>query len=172
MKKKYFLLSIITAFLVFIGVQAQSLSATKDISPSNMKNTNEEQSLSATKKVLVVYFSHSGNTREVANQIHEKVGGDILEIRPEEPYPRDYEAVKDRARQELKGNYRPKLKTKVANMEAYDVVFIGYPIWWGTMPMPIAAFLSEYDLSGKTIVPFCTHLGSGLGRSVTDIAKL
>lgn len=174
MKKKYFILSVIVAVLVFIGVQAQSFSATKEISSTSIKNASEEQaqSLPATKKVLVVYFSHSGNTRELANRIHEKVGGDIFEIQAEEPYPSDYEAVKDRAQKELRGNIRPKLTTRVANMEAYDVVFIGYPIWWGTMPMPIASFLSEYDLSGKTVVPFCTHAGSGLGRSVTDIAKL
>ena len=87
-------------------------------------------------------------------------------------YPRDYDAVVEQARKELSQNYRPELKTKVANMESYNMVFVGYPSWWGTIPMPVATFLSEYDYSGKTIVPFCTNEGSGLGRSVTDIKEL
>lgn len=122
--------------------------------------------------IIVVYFSHSGSTREIANQIHNRVGGDIFEIQPEEPYPNDYEAVKERASQEQTSGYKPKLKTKIENIESYDVVFIGYPIWWGTMPAPVVTFLSEYDLAGKTIVPFCTHAGSGLRRSALDIANL
>jgi flavodoxin len=88
-----------------------------------------------------------------------------------DPYPADYDAVVEQARKELDKKYRPKLKAKVKNMESYKVVFVGYPIWWGTIPMPVATFLTEYDFSGKTIVPFCTHEGSGMGRSVTDIKK-
>jgi flavodoxin len=124
------------------------------------------------KKILVAYFSHSGNTRVIANQIRESVGGDIFEIVAVDPYPSDYDAVVELARKELREEYRPKLKTKVENVESYNVVFVGYPIWWGTIPMPVATFLSEYDFSGKTIVPFCTHEGSRLGQSVTDITKL
>jgi flavodoxin len=122
--------------------------------------------------ILVAYFSHSGNTREIANQIHEIAGGDIFEIVTVDPYPRGYNEVVEQAKKELDAGYRPELKTRVKNMGSYDVVFIGYPNWWGTVPRPIASFLSQYDFSGKTIVPFCTHGGSGLGRSVTDIAKL
>jgi len=105
----------------------------------------------------VVYFSRSGNTREIANQIHERVGGDIFEIQPEEPYPSNYDAVVKQAKQELESGYKPKLKAKIENIESYDVIFVGSPIWWGTIPAPVVTFLSEYDLSGKTIVPFCTH---------------
>ena len=121
---------------------------------------------------LTAYFSHSGNTREIAHQIHEYVGGDVFEIVSVNPYPSDYDAVVEQARKELKKDCRPGLKTKVENMNLYDVVFIGYPNWWGTIPMPVATFLSEYDFSGKTIVPFCTHEGSALGRSVADIKGL
>jgi flavodoxin len=78
----------------------------------------------------------------------------------------------EKARQELKSEYRPPLKTEVANMASYEVVFVGYPDWWSSIPMPVASFLSKYDFSGKTIVPFCTHEGSGLGHSVTDIKNL
>ena len=121
---------------------------------------------------LTAYFSHSGNTRVVANQIHETTGGEIFEIVPVDPYPQEYNAVVEQARKELDQDYMPPLKMKVENMDSYDLVFIGYPNWWGTIPRPVAAFLLEYDFSGKTIAPFCTHEGSGLGRSVADIEKL
>ena len=122
--------------------------------------------------ILVAYFSHSGNTRVIANQIRGSVGGDIFEIVTVDPYPTDYDEVVEQARKELREDYRPRLKTKVETMESYKVVFVGYPNWWGTIPKPVAAFLSEYDFSGKTIAPFCTHEGSRLGRSVTDIKEL
>ena len=136
------------------------------------ESENHTQMDSASKKILVAYFSHTGNTRVIANQIHEKVGGDIFEIVTVNPYPTDYDAVVDQAKQEQEDNYRPQLKTKVENMDSYDVVFIGYPNWWGTMPMSVFTFLEEYDFSGKTIIPFCTHEGSGLGRSVEDTTEL
>jgi len=125
-----------------------------------------------TKKILVAYFSHSGNTREIANQIHKSIGGDIFEIQAVKSYPHDYDAVVKQAKQELDPGYKPSLKTKMENIKPYDLVFIGYPNWCGTIPAPVRTFLSEYDFSEKTIVPFCTHEGSGLGRSATDISKL
>jgi len=124
------------------------------------------------KKVLIVYYSRTGNTREIANHIHERAGGDMTELQAAEPYPDDYEAVKQRAMQELNSDIKPALKTKVENIRSYDVIFVGSPIWWGTIAAPVKTFLSEYDLSGKTIMPFITHAGSGLGQSVTDISNL
>jgi len=121
---------------------------------------------------LSAYFSHSGNTRVIAHQIHENIGGDLFEIVSVDLYPSDYDEVVEKARKELKKDYRPGLKTKVENMDFYDVVFVGYPNWWGTIPMPVATFLSEYDFSGKTIAPFCTHEGSAFGRSLADIKGL
>jgi flavodoxin len=122
--------------------------------------------------ILVAYFSHSGNTRITANQIHDEIGGDIFEIISVTPYPKDYNECVNQAKKELGEQYRPKLKTKLENLKPYSIVFIGYPNWWGTIPMPVATFLSEYDFSGKTIAPFCTNEGSQLGRSVDDIKKL
>jgi flavodoxin len=170
MKKAMFVLTIAAAFLVIMCVPAQmSFTAEED-----MGNTNKEKAFppAGTKKILVAYFSRSGNTREIANQIHKIVGGDIFEIQTVKPYPNDYDAVVKQARQELDSGYKPALKTKTENITSYDLVFIGYPNWWGTIPAPVRVFLSEYDLSGKTIAPFCTHEGSGLGRSVADISKL
>lgn len=124
------------------------------------------------KRILVAYFSHSGNTCAIAGQIQEIVGGSLLEIVPVAPYPRNYDAVVKQAKREQETDYQPELKTKREDIEAYAVVFLGYPNWWGTLPRPVAAFLSQCDLSGKTIVPFCTHEGSRFGRSVQDITRL
>ena len=124
------------------------------------------------KKVLVTYFSWSGNTREIAGQIQERTGGDLFEIKTVNAYPSDYRECTDVAKKEQNENARPALSTTVENMGDYDVVFIGYPNWWGTIPMALFTFLEQYDFSGKTIVPFCTHEGSRLGRSVSDIEKL
>lgn len=124
------------------------------------------------KKILVVYFSHSGNTRKLANQIHERVGGDLFEVVPVDPYPVDYDAVVAQAKKELNSEYKPALKSKIKDVGSYDVIFIGYPNWCNTIPRPVVTFLLEQDLSGKTIGPFCTHEGSRLGRSATDISKL
>jgi flavodoxin len=174
MKKTSFALPITAAFLLFMGVSAQMNVAAEEVNSLRMQNTKEEEAmpLSETKKILVAYFSHTGNTREIADQIHKKAGGDIFEIQSVKPYPDDYDAVVKQAREELDSGYKPALKTKVEDIGSYDVIFIGYPDWWGTFPAPVKAFLSEYDLSGKILVPFCTHGGSGLGRSVADISKL
>jgi flavodoxin len=170
----FFAIPIVAVFPAFMALGAQLNPATEESSSSNAGKPNEKKSLSlsGTKTILVAYFSHSGNTRDVANQIHEIAGGDIFEIQAIETYPENYEEVKKRAEQELASGFKPALKTKINDIKSYDFVFIGYPVWWGTFPAPIRTFLSEYDFSGKTIVPFCTHAGSGLGRSVTDISKL
>ncbi len=124
------------------------------------------------KKILVAYFSHSGNTRAVGYQICKKVDGESFEIQVVKPYPADYNTVVDLAKRELKADYRPELKSRLKNIKQYDVIFIGYPNWWGTYPQAVKVFLSQYDFSGKTIIPFCTHEGSELGRSVADLKKL
>ena len=124
------------------------------------------------KKPLVVYFSHSGNTRKLAEIIHKKVGGDILEIEPVTPYPSDYQATVDQAKREQQENARPAVKTKIANPDEYGVVFLGYPNWWSSMPMPVWTFIEQNGLDGKTIAPFDTHGGGGMGHSESDLKKL
>jgi flavodoxin len=174
MKKINFVLSTIAAFLSLIGRQGKMNSAAEQLGPSKTGNKNEKEALplSTNKNILVAYFSHSGNTREIANHLHESAGGDIVEIQTIKPYPNDYDSVLKQAKQELKSGYKPALKTKIENISSYDYIFIGYPIWCGTIPAAIKTFLSEYDVSGKTIIPFCTQGGGGPGRSVADIAKL
>jgi flavodoxin len=126
----------------------------------------------ATRRILVSYFSWSGNTRKIATQIHERVGGDLFEIVSVDKYPLDYDETVKQARRELDAGHMPKLVSEVENLGLYDVIFIGYPNWWVTIPRPVASFLSKCDSPGRTIAPFCTHEGSQLGRSVEDIAKL
>jgi flavodoxin len=124
------------------------------------------------RKILIAYFSRSGNTREIAVQIHGQVGGDIFEIKSVNDYPADYNACTEQAKQEQEKNARPALATEVQNFASYDVIFMGYPNWWGTLPMPLFTFLEKYNFGGKTMIPFCTHEGSRLGRSVSDIKRI
>jgi len=98
-------------------------------------------------------------------------GGDTFHIESVTGYPEDYKETAEVARKELHSKARPKLTGRIKHMESYDVIFLGFPIWWGTMPMPVYTFLESYDFSEKTIVPFCAHEGSGMGQSEQDIIK-
>jgi flavodoxin len=128
------------------------------------------------RKILIAYFSWGGTTRALAEQIHERVGGDLFEIKTVNAYPTAYRPTTEVAKQEQETNARPALATHVNNMNFYDVIFIGYPIWYRTIPMALCTFLEEYDFSGKILIPFCTFgangKGSGLGPSADDIKKL
>lgn len=128
-------------------------------------------SLYGAEDILVVYFSRTGTTETVAKQIQQETGGNIFKIEIVNPYPEEYRATTEQARRELEQGYLPPLKRKIENLDEYDTIFLGYPIWWGTLPMPVFTFLSENDLSGKKIIPFATHQGSGLGRSVLDLIE-
>ena len=122
-------------------------------------------------KVLVAYFSYSGNTREIAQQIQERTNGDIFEIERVTDYPAHYNDVVAEAKQEIKSGAKPLLSDKIDNMGNYELIFLGYPNWWNTFPAPVSTFLSGYNFNRKTIIPFCTHGGGGVGRSVSDIVK-
>ena len=122
--------------------------------------------------ILIAYFSWSGNTENVAGAIREKTGADIIELNPVEPYSSNYNEVLDEAQEDMNNDERPELANHIENMEQYDTILLGYPNWWATIPMPVASFLEEYDFSGKTIIPFCSHGGGGFGQSITDISKL
>lgn len=121
---------------------------------------------------LVVYFSWSGNTENVANAIAEQTGADIFEIIPEEAYIDDYDALLDIASQEKQSGARPAIAGSIEDIARYDVVYVGYPNWWSDMPMILYTFFDSYDLSGKTIAPFCTSGGSGLSGTVDSIKEL
>lgn len=120
-------------------------------------------------QTLVAYFSRTGNTRSVAEQIHRIAGGDIVEIRTVRPYPEDYRATTEQAKQEQERGFRPELASDIGDLAPYGTVFLGYPNWWSTLPMALFTMLERHRFEGRTIVPFCTHEGSGLGRSVEDV---
>lgn len=137
-------------------------------------------------KCLIAFFSRKGNnyvggrivklpignTEVAAQMIQKRAGGDLFRIETVKDYPSDYEETTDVARQELRQKARPELAGRVDKMADYTVIFLGYPNWWSTMPMAVFTFLEAYDFSGKTIIPFCTHEGSGMGHSESDIRKL
>ena len=127
-------------------------------------------------KVLVAVFSASGVTRRIGQEIARISGGDFFEIEPEEHYTAaDLDWMDRNSRSSVEMNdasARPAVRNRVADMDAYDTVIIGFPIWWGIAPRIIETFLEEYDFSGKTIIPFCSHGGGRFGQSLTAIAKL
>ena len=123
-------------------------------------------------KVLIAYFSHSGNTQRIAELIQELTGGALHRIEPEQSYPTSYNLTVDQAKKEIKTGFKPTLKSSSLDLGAYDTIFIGSPNWWSTIAPPIATFLSDKDLSGKTVIPFCTHGGGSLGKLETAIKEL
>lgn len=168
-------------------------------SNEGVSNDNEQQSVSlqgenvnADSKILIAYFTWAdntqvddpssvdvdastsasvlspGNTEKIANFIHEQVGGDMFSI-VDEPYSSDYDECLNRASDELSQQARPAIVDTVENMNEYDVIFLGYPNWWASCPMAIFSFIESYDLSNKTIIPFCAHGTGRLGRSVEDL---
>lgn len=145
---------------------------------SNNQNSSSETTVPNSEpdgtesKSLVVYFSWSGNTQNVAEAIQEQTGSDIFEIVPSTPYSDDYDAVVDLAQEEQRENARPAISGSIDNIGDYDVIYVGYPNWWGDMPMILYTFFDSYDLSGKTIAPFCTSGGSGLSNTVNEIKEL
>lgn len=122
--------------------------------------------------VLIAYFSWGGNTQGIAEEIQRQTGADLFEITMVHPYSDDYNTVLDEAQRDQNEQARPELASHVENMEQYDTILLGYPNWWASIPMPVASFLEEYDFSGKTVIPFCSHGGGRFGQSLTAIAKL
>ena len=123
-------------------------------------------------RILITYFSHTGNTKTVAQQIQALTGGDMLELRTVHPYPSDHADTVHQAEQEKADNARPVLSTQFPVMDKYSIIFVGYPVWVYTMPMALYAFFDRYTFPAKTIVPFSTHLGSGLADGPEQIARL
>ena len=121
---------------------------------------------------LVVYFSWSGNTRRVAESIQQQTGSDIFEIVPQTPYSTDYNTVVNDAKAEQQQAARPEIAGSIENIDDYDTVYVGFPNWWGDMPMILYTFFDSYDLSGKTVALFCTSGGSGLSNTVNEVAQL
>ncbi|GFO84992.1 flavodoxin [Anaerostipes butyraticus] len=137
-------------------------------------------------KTMIVYYSRTGenywngsiknlekgNTETVAEMVADMTGGDLFEVETVKTYPEDYYQCIDEAKAELQRGDRPEVKAYADDLEDYDTIYVGYPNWWGTMPMVMFTFLEHYDLSGKRIIPFCTNEGSGMGGSERDLKKI
>lgn len=153
------------------SAQKQSPVNTPQIQPAE-NNAPEEQNI----KILVAYFSATNTTERIAEHIANGLNADLYEIVPEDPYTDadlDYNDNSSRSTIEMKDpSSRPAISGSVENMEQYDIVFIGYPIWWGEAPRIVSTFVESYVFSGKTIVPFCTSGGSGVGSSASNLEKL
>ncbi|MDR0414685.1 MAG: NAD(P)H-dependent oxidoreductase [Prevotellaceae bacterium] len=139
----------------------------------NPKDTNQKSEENKMKKTLVAYFSASGNTAKLARTLATVVDGDLHEIQPKQPYTAadlDWHDSKSRSSVEMNNKaFRPEIANKVDNMEKYDTIYIGFPIWWYVAPTIINTFLEQYDLKGKTIIPFATSGSSGMGNTNAEL---
>lgn len=126
----------------------------------------------ANAKLLTVYFSWSGSSETVAEEVRRLAGGDILRLETVEPYPAEYRLSTERAKKERKANARPALKTVLPDLSAYGTIVLAHPIWGGHMPMPVRTFLDAVDMSGKRVAHVTTHGGSGLGQSHGELAQI
>lgn len=124
------------------------------------------------KNVLIVYLSRTNNTKAIAEIIHENMGGQLVPLELEKPYPENYQAIVQQVVEENESGYLPPLKTKIDSIGKYDVVFLGFPTWGMKLPPPMKSFLHDYDLSGKTVVPFNTNAGYGVGSSFQTVKEL
>lgn len=178
--------------LLILVLCALTLTACGSSAPAKSSGTGSAQkaeapkaangSAPAGKRALVVYFSRAdenyvvgniekGNTRVLAEMIAEATGADTFEIKPAKPYPKEYAAATDVAKQEKNDNARPEIVGTMPDVSGYDVIFMGYPIWWGDLPMACYTFFDKVKLEGKTVAPFCTHEGSGLSGTDSNIAN-
>lgn len=131
-----------------------------------------EPSSPAEKKILIVYLSRTNNTKVIAEMIQQKVGGTLVALELQVPYPADYHATVEQVVHELESGYLPPLKTQIEHMEQYDVLFLGFPTWDMQLPPPVKSFLHQYSLKGKTVIPFNTNAGYGSGSSFQTIKEL
>lgn len=130
------------------------------------------QKSATVEKILIVYLSRTGNTKAIAEIIQSNVGGDLVEIELKKPYPDNYKATVAQVERENETGYLPPLKTKIDSIDKYDVVFVGFPTWGMQLPPPIKSFLHQYDLSNKTVIPFNTNAGYGIGSSFQTVKEL
>ena len=174
MRKKIIL--IVSLLVIVAGVagyyfyQSQrnvSVGLNNDITDENQKTGTTSLD---SRKVLVVYFSHGGNTQKLAKEISDQVGGDFRRIETVNPYPEGDELY-DYAKEDQDNDERPEIKDLNIDIKQYDTVFIGYPIWWYTYPQAILSFFDNYDLSNKTIIPFVTHGGSAMSGTEEDMKE-
>lgn len=136
------------------------------------ESMSEKKEISKDKNILIVYLSRTKNTKTVAEIIHQNVGGTLVELELQNPYPENYKSIVEQVAKENEANFLPPLKTKIEDIEKYDVIFLGFPTWGMQLPPPMKSFLSQNDFKGKTIIPFNTNAGYGIGSSFERVKKL
>jgi flavodoxin len=126
----------------------------------------------ASDKILIVYLSRTKNTKAVAEMIQEQVGGTLIVVELVTPYPEDYRAIVAQVARENESGFLPPLKTKISNLDQYEVIYLGFPTWGMQLPPPMKSFLTDNNLSGKTVIPFNTNAGYGIGNSFETVKEL
>ena len=164
MKTTHFMTHLLVAF--FFLVTSCSLSE-KNITVKNDTLTTIQPN-----KVLIVYLSRTNNTKAIAEIIQSNMGGKLVALELENPYPENYQAIVAQVAKENETGYLPPLKTQIDSIENYDVVFVGFPTWGMKLPPPMKSFLRQYDLKGKTVIPFNTNAGYGIGSSFETVKEL
>jgi len=159
----YFMNNLLFAFSLLIS--ACSSCQTKEV---NLKTDTAIEP----GKVLIVYLSRTNNTKAVAEIIHKNVGGKLVALELEKPYPENYQAIVQQVVNENETGYLPPLKTKIDSIEKYDVVMLGFPTWGMKLPPPMKSFLKQYNLTGKTVIPFNTNADYGIGSSFDTVKEL
>ena len=142
--------------------------------PNNPDDPANPDEPSGDSHILIAYFTRTNNTGTIAAHIAELTGGTLFRIETVEPYPEDYTECTQVAREQLENGTRPALSTTVEDMDQYDIIFVGCPVWWGDAPMPIWSFLEsdDYDFAGKTVIPFCTYASTGRDATLQRIVDL
>lgn len=153
------------ALLIFMLPLSCTTAQKENISPNGQPNIDPE-------RTLIIYLSRTQNTKAVAEIIHKNIGGTLIALELENPYPEHYQTTVNQVAEENRTGYLPPLKTMIDNIEKYDTVFIGFPTWGMQLPPPMKSFFNQYDLRGKTIVPFNTNGGYGLGSSFETVKQL
>ena len=152
--------------MVFFSLVSVSCS-----SQVNDANPRTDRAVSS-EKILIVYLSRTNNTKAIAEIIHENVGGTLVALELVTPYPENYKSIVEQVARENETGFLPPLKTRIDNIERYDVVFVGFPTWGMQLPPPMKSFLNQYDLKGKTVIPFNTNAGYGVGSSFETVKQL
>lgn len=153
------------ALLITMLIMSCTLAQQGDIITGTPSNISPE-------RTLIVYLSRTNNTKSVAQMIEKNLGGNLVALELQTPYPEDYQANVEQVRQENSNSYLPLLKTKIDSIQKYDVVFVGFPTWGMQLPPPMKSFLKQYDLSGKIVIPFNTNGGYGIGSSFQTVKEL
>ncbi|GEO07236.1 flavodoxin [Adhaeribacter aerolatus] len=158
------MLNLLVAFLLLFSACATS-AQTEAIKVETTIKVNLD-------KILIVYLSRTNNTKALAEMIHKQIGGTLVALELENPYPTNYRQIVDQVAKENETGFLPPLKTKIENIQKYEAIFIGFPTWGMQLPPPLKSFLKQYNLSGKTIIPFNTNAGYGIGSSFETVKTM